>query len=176
VFQVFARGDSISLPLGRQVLRISLLVKSRVKLFDSVCRYLTGLLRILRMDKSDKRRKLQRLHFNWPVWFAEDFNDVLFQGQMSDVSTGGMSFTYHKDHKHLWAGQQVTIRFSVPRFGPEDDFRIANFTRTGHISDVGSVNGRVNRAAVQFAQPLPFDPNEPSQSVLQKSEAEAILA
>ena len=128
------------------------------------------------MDKIEERRRLQGLHFNWPVWFAEDFNDVLFQGQMSDVSMGGMSFTYQKDSKHLWAGQEVTIRFSVPRLGPEDDFDIANFTRTGHICDVGSINGRVNRAAVQFAQPLPFDPNEPAEVVSQPRKLETAIA
>ncbi len=128
------------------------------------------------MEMVDERRRLQRLHFNWPVWFAEDFNDVLFQGQMSDVSKGGMSFTYNKDHKRLWAGQQVMIRFSVPRFGPANDFGMANFTRTAFIRDVGSVNARLNRAAVQFAQPLPFDPNEPTEPVAQTMEPQAIFA
>jgi hypothetical protein len=128
------------------------------------------------MDKFDDRRRLQRLHFNWPVWFAEDFNGLLFQGQMSDVSVGGMSFTYQKDHKQLSPGQQVMIRFSVPRLGPDNDFGMANFTRACYVRDVSSLNCRLNRAAVQFAQPLPFDPNEPAEPAAQTHELEPAMA
>ena len=40
------------------------------------------------MENTLERRREKRLRYNWPVWFAEDFNAVLSQGQMVDVSSG----------------------------------------------------------------------------------------
>ena len=36
------------------------------------------------MEQSEERRREQRLRYHWPVWFAEDFNRTLTQGQMVD--------------------------------------------------------------------------------------------
>jgi len=112
------------------------------------------------MDRNNERRREQRLRYHWPVWFAGDFNDILYQGQMVDVSSGGAAFTCHADESCPCIGQDLTARFSVPRFGAEDSFDMANFTRPGHVCRIDNVNDFVRRVAIQFAEPLPFRPGE----------------
>jgi hypothetical protein len=114
------------------------------------------------MDKGKERRTEQRLHYHWPIWFAEDFNKALSQGQMVDISSRGAAFTCHADENCPYLGQHVTARFSVPRFGPGDCFDMANFTRIARICKVNSVNRFLRRIVIQFAEPLPFKPGEQS--------------
>lgn len=121
------------------------------------------------MDETNERRREQRLRYHWPVWFAEDFNETLSQGQMVDVCSGGAAFTCHADESCPYPGQRVTARFSVPCFGPEDSFDIANFTRIGSVCRVDNVNSFLRRVAIQFAEPLPFKPGEQADS---KSDAQ----
>jgi len=112
------------------------------------------------MDEAAERRREQRLRYNWPIWFAEDFGEILSQGQMADISSRAAAFTCHADENCPYPGQHITARFSVPRFGPEDSFDMANFTRTGRIYRVDNVNSFLRRVAVRFAEPLPFKPGE----------------
>ena len=112
------------------------------------------------MDETTDRRAEQRLRYYWPIWFAEDFNEVLSQGQMVDISSSCAAFTCHADNSCPSLGQYVTTRFSVPRFGPDDSFDMTNFTRSGHISRIDEVNSYVRRVVIQFAEPLPFRPGE----------------
>jgi hypothetical protein len=124
------------------------------------------------MDVDSERRTEKRLTFNWPIWFAEDFDDALSQGQMIDISSRGAAFTCYKDGSCPDLGQEITARFSVPRFGPDDSFDMANFTRSARVcqvddvpSDAGSEEARLRRGfsrrvAIQFAEPLPFKPGE----------------
>lgn len=116
------------------------------------------------MDKTNERRIESRLSYHWPVWFAEDFNEALSQGQMVDVSSGGAAFTCHADENCPYHGQELTARFSVPRFGPGDRFDMASFARSGRICRVDDVNQFLRRVAVQFAEPLPFKPGEQADS------------
>ena len=116
------------------------------------------------MEQTAERRREQRLRYHWPIWFAEDFNEILTQGQMVDVSSNAAAFTCPADETCPYQGQQVTARFSVPRFGPEDGFDMANFTRSGCIHRVDEVNKFLRRVAVQFAEPLPFKPGEQADS------------
>ena len=109
---------------------------------------------------TDERRSEQRLRYHWPVWFAEDFNAVLTQGQMVDVSSGGASFTCHVGNHCPSPEEQVTARFSVPRLGEEDSFDMANFTRIGRICRVEDINSYTRRVAIQFHESLPFRPGE----------------
>jgi len=111
-------------------------------------------------DGLGERRSEQRLHYYWPIWFAEDFNDELSQGQMLDISSQGAAFTCYDDGNCPYTGQEITARFSVPQFGPNDSFDMANFTRSGHVSRVDEMNHFVRRVAVQFAEPLPIKPGE----------------
>lgn len=112
------------------------------------------------MEQTGERRREQRLRYNWPIWFAEDFNEILSQGQMADISSRAAAFTYHADGSYPYPGQEITARFSIPHFGPDDCFDMANFIRTGHICRVDNVNRFLRRVAVRFAEPLPFKPGE----------------
>ena len=85
------------------------------------------------MDSSVERRRENRLRYSWPVWFAEDFSDLLSQGQMVDVSRGGAAFTCHNDEMCPCPGQRITARFSIPRFQGEDSFDLASYTRSAKV-------------------------------------------
>ena len=126
------------------------------------------------MDETTERRTEQRLRYYWPIWFAEDFNEALSQGQMVDISSIGAAFTCHADGSCPSLGQHITTRFSVPRFGPEDSFDMANFTRSGHISRIDEVNNFLRRVVVHFAEPLPFRPGEQANGE-SESDAQRVL-
>jgi hypothetical protein len=106
-----------------------------------------------------ERRAEKRLRYNWPIWFAEDYNDSLIQGQMVDVSSGGAAFTCYADRCPR-AGDRITARFSVPRYGAGEAFDLENFMRSGHICRVDELSSFVRRVAVRFGEPLPFKPGE----------------
>ncbi|MHC4524677.1 MAG: PilZ domain-containing protein [Planctomycetota bacterium] len=109
------------------------------------------------MESGMERRGEERLRYSWPVWFAEDFDDILTQGQMVDVSSGGASFTCYADRCPT-QGEHITARFSVPKFDEDDSYDLANFIRDGQICRIDDLGPFVRRVAVQFAEPLPFSP------------------
>lgn len=111
------------------------------------------------MVSNNERRVEPRLRYNWPVWFAEDFNDELTQGQMIDVSSGGAAFSCYAD-RAPYAGDSITARFSVPKYTGRHNFDMANFVRHGKICRVEEISPFIRRVAVQFAEPLPFIPAE----------------
>ncbi|MBW8015391.1 MAG: hypothetical protein FVQ82_04330 [Planctomycetes bacterium] len=102
-------------------------------------------------------RSENRLRYSWPVWFAENFDDMLSQGQMVDVSSKGAAFTCYAD-KCPRHGQRITARFSVPRHHSSDPFEMENFVKTGHICRIEDDGPYVKRIAIQFAEPLPYNP------------------
>lgn len=106
-----------------------------------------------------ENRGESRLRYNWPIWFAENYDDILSQGQMVDISSGGAAFTCYTD-KCPQVGQEVTTRFSVPSHGAEDPFAMENFVKSGNICRIDEISPYVRRVAVQFAEPLPFKPGE----------------
>lgn len=112
------------------------------------------------MDENNERRGERRLRYHWPIWFADDFNDTLSQGQMVDISSRAAAFTCHADEHCPYVGQHLTARFSIPRFWPGEAFDMASFTRSGQICRVDDVNRFLRRVAIQFAHPLPFRPGE----------------
>ncbi len=112
------------------------------------------------MEKNHERRTEQRLRYYWPIWFAENPNHILSQGQMVDVSSKAASFTCYADDGCPLPGQHITARFSVPQYGPDDSFDMADFSRSGHVYRVDHVNRFLRRVAFQFAEPLPFKPGE----------------
>jgi hypothetical protein len=124
------------------------------------------------MDENNERRTEQRLRYHWPIWFAEDFSGELAQGQMSDISSKAAAFTCYDDGTCPYLGQHLTARFSVPRYGPDDSFDMADFTRSGHVRRVDNVNSFVRRVALQFVEPLPFKPGEP---IGNESDAQPVL-
>ena len=112
------------------------------------------------MEDSHERRIEKRLRYCWPIWYAENFDGALSQGQMVDVSSGGAAFTCYADDARPHLGQHITARFSIPQYGPDNSFDMADFVRSGHVCRVESTNGYLYRIAVQFAEPLPFKPGE----------------
>ncbi len=112
------------------------------------------------MDNHDDRRIESRLRYHWPVWFAENYDEELSQGQMVDISSTAASFTCYADEHCPFPGQHVTARFSVPKYGEDDSFDMENYMRSGHVCRVDHVNSMLRRVAVHFAEPLPFRPGE----------------
>ena len=112
------------------------------------------------MTINNGRRSEQRLCYYWPIWFAESPGHFLSQGQMADITSTSAAFTCYCDGSCPYPGQEITARFSVPRFGPDDSFDMANFTRSARICHVDDVNRFSRRVAIQFAEPLPFKPGE----------------
>jgi hypothetical protein len=111
------------------------------------------------MAERIERRREKRLRYHWPVWFAEDFNSILAQGQMVDVCSAGASFTCYAQECPL-EGQVITARFSVPQYRSDESFDLSNFIRSGHVCRVEELNPYLRRVAMTFAQPLPFKPGE----------------
>jgi hypothetical protein len=112
------------------------------------------------MTDTSERRREKRLRYHWPVWFAEDFNGILSQGQMVDVSSGGAAFTCVADNTCPNPGQNITARFSVPRYLPDTSFDVNDYVRTGSVCRIDFLPNNLRRVAVRFQQPLPFHPGE----------------
>jgi hypothetical protein len=127
------------------------------------CNVKKRLEKVMEMDGNNDRRREKRLSYYWPIWFAEDFNGTLSQGQMADVSSKAAAFTCYPD-SCPFLGQQLTVRFSVPRYGPDDSFDLANFTCEGQVSRVDDVSRFSRRIALKFTKPLPFRPGEQDDS------------
>ena len=90
--------------------------------------------RVLLMDKTDERRTEQRLRYYWPIWYAENFDETLAQGQMVDISSRGAAFTCYANNDCPYPGQHITARFSVPQYGrcnrgQEDDTKNGYFLK-----------------------------------------------
>lgn len=116
------------------------------------------------MQQTDERRKERRLHYQWPVWFAEDFNHMLTQGQMLDISSRGAAFTCYADQNCPYPGQSLTARFSVPKFETDESFGMASFIRSARVCRVDDVNGYLRKVALQFYEPLPMRPGEQAET------------
>jgi hypothetical protein len=126
------------------------------------------------MGQLQERRAEPRLRYSWPVWFAEDFVEELTQGQMIDLSSSGAAFSCYADSCPC-PGEEITARFSVPRYRGEHSFDLANFIRQGRICRVDSLSPYVRRVAVQFAEPLPFHPADEERH-MSCSEEEVVLS
>ncbi|HPS56168.1 MAG TPA: hypothetical protein PLP05_11270, partial [Sedimentisphaerales bacterium] len=122
------------------------------------------------MEFTTERRGEKRLRYHWPVWFAEDFNGLLSQGQMVDVSSVGAAFTCSSNYSCPYPGQTVTTRFSVPKFDGDNSFNIASFTRHSVVRRIDTINAFTKRVAVQFAEPLSFKPAQQAEDETQCGE------
>jgi len=129
------------------------------------------------MSGLTNNRRENRLRYNWPVWFAENYDDILSQGQMVDICSNGAAFTCYAD-KCPYDGQSITARFSVPKHGSNDPFDLENFIRTGQICRIDEVGPYLKRVAFQFAEPLPFKPGESTTAKVidEKEETQELIA
>ena len=110
-----------------------------------------------------ERRGEERLKIGGSVWFNSDGNEKTVQGQMVDISRGGLAFTCYNRPDCPSPGQQITARFSVPWFTPDGAIAKRKFTRTGKICRSTNASSYLKQVAVQFAEPLPFKPAEQGQ-------------
>lgn len=111
--------------------------------------------------QNSSRRAEQRLHYRWPVRFTiNPEQQQPFSGQLVDVSSRGMAMLFHADKSCPRLGQSVTADFGVPYFDSHDSFDTVLFRRAGLVCRVDNLNSRVNRVALQFADPLFFKPGE----------------
>ncbi len=99
------------------------------------------------------------LRYSWPVWFAENFNDTLNQGQMVDISSRTATFNCHPDISPFH-GQSITARFSIPRYDEDGSFDLENFIRSGNVSHIEHSSPFTHTVKVEFAEELPFWPGQ----------------
>jgi len=111
------------------------------------------------MDTQLEQRKEERLNYNWPVWFAENFDGILSQGQMCDVSSTSASFSCYAD-QCPFQGQQVTARFSVPKYRKDGMFDLENLLCHGIVERIENINPFMRKVVFQFTEPLNFKPGE----------------
>lgn len=112
------------------------------------------------MHQNTSRRGEERLRYHWPIWYTDTNDHQGSQGQMVDVSSQAAAFTCYTTefcpHEH----QTVNTRFSVPHYGPDNSFQLADFIRTASVYRVERVNDYMNRVVLQFHEPLHFKPGE----------------
>ena len=114
------------------------------------------------MDDNKERRREERLGYQWPVWFSEDFAQTMSQGLMVDVASGGIAFRCASDDTCPFKDQHLTVRFSIPRFQGDDPTATVSITRTGQVCRVETLKGGISQIAIQFDQPLGLRPAEAS--------------
>lgn len=113
-----------------------------------------------RMGKVREHRAEKRLRYRWHARFVSNPNQKPFSGQMVDISSKGMALLYHADENCPQPDQVISTNFGVPHFDSEDSFDTVFFNRIGRVCRVDSLTSKVNRIAVQFAEPLVFKPGE----------------
>ena len=79
---------------------------------------------------------------------------------MVDISSKGMALLYYADENCPQPDQFITTNFGVPYFDSDDSFDTVFFNRIGRVCRVDSLTSKVNRIAIQFAEPLFFKPGE----------------
>ena len=113
------------------------------------------------MDKDTFQRGEERLRYQWPIWFGEDVTQAGFFGLMVDLSSGGLAFTCTCDKPCFREGQQLTVRFEMPRFGrPYNPDDAVGVIRTGRVRYVTSSGTGTCRLGLQFDTPLSLKPAE----------------
>jgi hypothetical protein len=130
------------------------------------------------MGKTREQREEKRLRYRWHARFASNPKQKPLTGQMVDVSSKGMALLYHADENCPQPDQFITTNFGVPHFDSDDSFDTVFFNRIGRVCRVDNLTSKVNRIAVQFAEPLSFKPGEQNISdsdVKQRLEAKARL-
>jgi hypothetical protein len=115
---------------------------------------------MIKTNENHERRRERRLRYQWPVWFAEDVNEVLSQGQMVDITSESAAFTCHSHDTLTFPGQKVTLRLSIPKFSDNDAFELACYVRKGNVYRIEEIDNYTRRIVTQFAEPLPYKPGE----------------
>ena len=112
------------------------------------------------MEQTKNRRLEERLQYQWPVLFAEDFTESVSEGVMVDVSSGGLAFICSFDDNYPISGQQLALRFSIPKVDEDNFSAMTSFTRIGKVLRVEDLDSSLCRVAIQFNEPLTLKPCE----------------
>jgi len=112
------------------------------------------------MGKTKEQRAEKRLRYRWHARFALSPKQKPLSGQMVDVSSKGMALLYHNDESCPGPDQLITTNFGVPYFDSLGSFDTVFFNRIGRVCRVDNLTSKVNRVAIQFAEPLFFKPGE----------------
>ena len=112
------------------------------------------------MGKTREQRTEKRLRYRWHARFASNPKQKPLLGQMVDVSSKGMALLYHNDANCPGPNQLITTNFGVPHFDSGDSFDTVFFNRIGRVCRIENLTSKVNRIAIQFAEPLFFRPGE----------------
>lgn len=123
------------------------------------------------MEKTKNRRLEERLCYQWPVLFAENFTESISEGVMVDVSSGGLAFICSIENCPS-LGQTLSMRFNIPRAEEDDCSAMTSFTRTGHVLRINEINDTLRRIAIQFDEPLTLKPCEQAGISLMQSQNE----
>jgi hypothetical protein len=115
---------------------------------------------VLRMGKAKEQRAEKRLRYRWHARFTFSPKQKPLSGQMVDVSSKGMALLYHNDKNCPGPDQLITTNFGVPHFDAGGSFDTVFFNRTGRVCRIDNLTSKVNRIAIQFAEPLFFKPGE----------------
>jgi len=106
------------------------------------------------MQKIKERRKEKRLQIELPVRFAEETDGTFYQGLMVDISSIGMAFICEADINCPSVNQNLTMQFSIPRFGTNSN-DMQQITRSGLVFRIDDLNDGRHRVAIKFDNP-PF--------------------
>ena len=112
------------------------------------------------MIKSKERRKEQRVAYDNPIWFAEDFHKKLSVGRIVDLCSAGTAFTCRARKKNPTIGQKLISRFSITHFNINGLPNTTSFTRIARICRIDNIDKSSRRVALKFTEPLPFKPCE----------------
>jgi DNA polymerase III gamma/tau subunit len=112
------------------------------------------------MEKAKEQRAEKRLRYRWHARFALNPKQKPLSGQMVDVSSKGMALLCHADKNCPQPDQFITTNFGIPYFDSGDSFDTVFFNRIGRVCRIDNLSSKVNRIAIQFAEPLFFKPGE----------------
>ena len=121
------------------------------------------------MEKLQNKRAEDRLCYRWPVLLAKDFTEAVSEGVMINVSSGGIAFLCKNDENCPQEGQDLALRFSIPRSEEDDPSAIMSFTRTGRVLRIDVQSHSLRQVAIQFDEPLSLKPYQEAGIILMHS-------
>ncbi|MHC4123225.1 MAG: hypothetical protein ACYSSI_06595 [Planctomycetota bacterium] len=108
------------------------------------------------MYRANEHRKEQRLICNWHIWFAEGFNKTLRHGNIINISSSSVAFTYDDSGKSLDVGQRLFTYLFIPNIGSEDLSNVVALSRGGNVCRIDTLNSSMTCVVIQLDEPLPF--------------------
>lgn len=118
------------------------------------------------MSRSTNRRRAPRMRYRVTVRYTDNSegrkttSDAMvrwsdgFEGQMLDVSSGGLAFRCNADTSCPYEGQPLIVQFAIPN-SEIHDVSLMEFNRTGRVLRVQEVNSDFRNIAFRFDEPLP---------------------